>query len=97
MPVITVSVRLSAEDKRNLDAIRKATGETASEAMREALKVRRAALAPRNRTKKTPYEVYREILAASDDDPPGTPTDDSTNVSKRVREILEAKYRDGRL
>ncbi len=90
----TISVRLSAKDKHALDAIRKATGKSASDVVREALKLKMAALdSKERRRKKSAFEIWREIMAASENEPIGPPTDDASNVSARVREILEAKHR----
>ncbi len=89
----TISVRLSEDDKRALDAIRKATGQTASEVLRRALKDKKAAMdRVKADKKKSAADIYREIMAESDDEPAGPPTDDASHVSERVRAILEAKH-----
>ena len=94
----TISVRLSAEDKRALDAIRKATGKSASDVVREALHEKRKRVGGRKRERDTSFaDAYRVPMAQLPDDPVEPVTDDASNVSARVRAIIEAKWRAGRL
>lgn len=89
----TISVRLSKEDKRALDAIRKATGKSSSDVLREALREKRARSGGRRPARDTSFaDAYEAVLRLTADDPVGPPTDDASNVSARVRAILEAKY-----
>lgn len=94
----TISVRLSREDKRALDAIRKATGKSSSEVVREALREKRARSGGRKAARDTLFaEAYKAVLALTADEPAGPPTDNASTVSARVLETLEAKRREGRL
>lgn len=87
----TISIRLGEDDERALKAVRKATGWTQSRAMRESLQAK-SELIGRAKAKTSAYELYREIMAQSEDEPVGPPTDDASHVSERVRAIIKAKH-----
>ncbi|MFZ5618596.1 MAG: hypothetical protein ACOZAA_14875 [Pseudomonadota bacterium] len=89
----TISVRLGEEDRRNLKAIQKATGWSASRALRESLQTKRDLIAETAPLKKSGADLYSEIMAQSEGERSEPPTDDARHVSERVRAIIEAKHK----
>lgn len=93
-----ISVRLSDEDMKALNALRKSTGKSASELVREALHEKRRRSGRREKRRDTAFadacEAYWSLTA---DEPPGPPTNDASNVASRVRAMLGSKKRARRL
>ena len=88
----TISLRLSEKDERDLKAIQRATGMSKSEAIRDAIKTRRALIDKEKGTKGSAFKIYSEIMAASEGEPWGPETDDASHVRERVRAIVQAKH-----
>lgn len=86
----TTSLRLSEDDEKRLSRIRKATGWTASEALKRGLKAIEAELA--EKPAKTAWEIYRELDLGPGE--PGEPAHDRASRSRElVREAIREKHR----
>lgn len=85
----TISLRLDKEDERELKALQKATGLSASEAIRRAIRNERAAA--KGARQKRAYDIYEEIMAASVDEPAHPATDDASRSGDKVKAILKAR------
>jgi len=82
----TTSLRLSEDDEKRLARIRKATGWTASEALKRGLRAIETDLA--EKPAKTAWEIYCDLGIE-----PGEPTHDRASRSRElVREAIRAKH-----
>jgi hypothetical protein len=82
----TRTVRLDDEAEKALQEVQAATGLPISEALKQGLRALRDEL--REKSVRTPYEVYREL----DLGPGGYSLAPSTEVRRGVREALRKKH-----
>ena len=88
---MTLTVRLEPELEDQLEDYCQAEGTTKSAVVTQALREFMNTL----RQRRTPYEVYREVIAEMgglDQGPPAAENDNSLNYKKRLKDILRAKY-----
>lgn len=88
---MTLTVRLEPELEDQLEDYCQAEGTTKSAVVTQALREYLNTL----RQQRTPYEIYREVVAehtGSDDPSPNGLDDNSLHYKKRIKDILRAKY-----
>ncbi len=88
----TISVRLGEDDRRKLEAIQKATGRSASEAIRHAIKTESAGVEKAKPKERSFYDRYCELMDARKGEPAGPTTDFANNSREHVRAIIQAKH-----
>jgi predicted transcriptional regulator len=88
---MTLTVRLEPELENQLEDYCQAEGTTKSAVVTQALRDFLNTL----RQRRTPYEIYREVVAEmgeADQQQPVDENDNSMNYKKRLKDILRAKY-----
>lgn len=88
---MTLTVRLESDLEDQLEDYCQAEGTTKSAVVTQALREYLSNL----RERRTPYEIYREVVAESgglEPPQPGEETDNSLNYKARLKDILRAKH-----
>lgn len=89
---MTLTVRLEPELEDQLEDYCQAEGTTKTAVVTQALREFLNTL----RQQRTPYEIYREVVAeigGMDQPAPNGMDDNAANYKKRIKDILRAKYK----